>query len=234
MARDKPDRQSILIKNFIRIVFDKATITKGDFISMERWIHRLRSCELQSLCDMVAALNSAMRLLLEIIDLDFAKFRSSTENSAAEHPRRQPEKNRQMLSRELQERTATFKHFYLNVMHVANRHLYTTVPFPGSTIADVELTKKVFERLLESSMKVRYLLGLVHKEIEQLEQAENKAVGNKSPQSPSQQRSNRILQMSRAMKRKYNMENCDQLNVKHESLHVSRLCRGATDNFILG
>lgn len=76
-------------------------------------------------------------------------------------------------------------------------------------------------------MKVRYLLGLVHKEIEQLEEVESRRPEMNTPQ---QQRNNRILHMSRALKRKYNMDsNCSSSKeqfwcgaTKHESLHASR------------
>jgi len=61
MARDRPDRQSILVKNFIKLVFQKATIAKADLISMERWVNRLRDSDLQFICMSVASLNAAMR-----------------------------------------------------------------------------------------------------------------------------------------------------------------------------
>mgnify|MGYP000844775169 FL=1 len=68
MARDRPDRQSILVKNFIRLVFEKATIAKADLISIERWLYKLRDSELKSLSMSVASLNVAMRDFSQIVD----------------------------------------------------------------------------------------------------------------------------------------------------------------------
>jgi len=68
MARDRPDRQSILVKNFIRLVFEKATIAKADLISIERWLYKLRDSELKSLSMSVASLNAAMRDFSQIVD----------------------------------------------------------------------------------------------------------------------------------------------------------------------
>lgn len=68
-----------------------------------------------------------------------------------------------------------------------------------------ELSREDFGGLLESSMKVRYLLELVHKEIERLEQHQLRHTEFRS--SSENPRKKRIADMSRALKKKYNMEN---------------------------
>lgn len=70
IARDHPERQSILIKSYIRLVFEKATEAKADLIGLERWAHLLRKSELGSVCESVAMLNSTLRAFAAIIGLE--------------------------------------------------------------------------------------------------------------------------------------------------------------------